>query len=118
MAKDTRGYELRTHWKKCWETPYKDRGKIKSRGPFRGNVHRDAAQLKAIAEDIGVEEAKRLIDFYFEVHADPDFMWYLYNYDKLRDEADRRDEDREHRQRLREATRRRMEELGLEPKQS
>lgn len=104
MAERKDGYALRDHWKTLWH-------KNPKRGIYRGNVHRDAAQLRRIADDIGVDETKRLMEFYFEVNRTPSFMWFLYNYDKLWEEADRRDEDREHRNRLREATRRRMKEL-------
>lgn len=88
------------------------------RGRYTGNVHRDAAQLKLIGEDIGYDETKELIDFYFKVNARPDFMWFLYNYDKLQREKDELAEDKTHRQTLREATRRRMEELQSRQNQS
>lgn len=105
MADKKPGYELRSHWKTLWE-------KDSSRGPYRGNVHRDAAQLNRIAEDIGIQETRRLMSFYFRVGKKPSFIWFLYNYDKLRDEADRMEADKKHRKSLREATRRRMKELN------
>lgn len=103
MAAGKEGYSLRSHWKRKWEQDPK-------RGPYRGNIHRDSAQLKRIVDDIGEQEARRLINFYFEVGKNISFVWFLYNYDKLRDEADRRDADRAERKALRDATRRRMEE--------
>ena len=105
MAQRKEGYELRLHWKLLWKQD-------PARGSYRGNAHRDAAQLNRIVEDIGAAETRRIMDFYFEVSDKPSFMYFLYNYDKLRDEADRRDADFEERRRLREATRRRMEELN------
>ena len=99
-------YKLRGYWKRKHEESL---GK-----PFRGNVHRDSAQLRDIIDDIGYEETEKLVDFYFEVHPEPDFFWFIYNYDKLQKEESRRAEDRRHRQSLREATRKRMEELRFE----
>lgn len=104
MTSKQQAHALRNHWKTRWKED-------SSLGPYRGNIHRDSAQLKAVADDIGYSETIELIDFYFRVRAKPDFMWFLYNYDKLQKELDREAEDKTHRETLREATRRRMEEL-------
>lgn len=111
MSPKSESYGLRKHWKMRWEQDA-------SRGRYTGNVHRDAAQLKLIGDDIGYEETKELIDFYFKVRRRPDFMWFLYNYDKLQRELDELEADRQHRETLREATRRRMEELQSRQNQS
>ena len=106
MSDKKQSYAARAHWVKKWnENP--------SLGKYRGNVHRDAAQLRPIIDDIGYDEVKRLIDFYFKINVKPDLMWFLYNYDRLLNELERIEEDRRHREQLREATRRRMEELQL-----
>lgn len=84
---------------------FKERQREVDPGPAPLNVVRAAEQLDFIIMDIGLEETRELIDFYFtrnrRVH---DFKSFAYNYDDLRVKRERIQRDREHRQRLHERT--------------
>lgn len=106
MAEKRQDYALRGVWKKLYQdSTYKQ---------WSSSVHRDAAQLKRIIDDIGYDRAKEVMEYYFHISKKPDFMYFVYNYDKLADAKDARDEDRRLSKSRREATRKRMKEWGIE----
>jgi len=106
MADKKESYALRGIWKKKYED--------QTYQQWSSSVHRDAAQLARIIEDIGYERARDILTYYFEIQKRPDFMYFVYNYDKLGEALDTRTRGLEESKKLREATRKRMEELGFE----
>lgn len=99
-------YKARAVWKKKYEaTAYRT---------WNSSIHRDSSQLKRVIDDIGYERTIEIMDYYFEIQPSPDFMYFIYNYDKLGEALDTRRKGVEKSHKLREATRRRMEELGFE----
>lgn len=102
-SKNQQKYALYGIWKKKWQA-------ANSR-PFSGSIHRDAAQLDRIVSDIGYDATKELIEFYFQTKKrDQDLFWFCYNYDKLRDSKLAYEADEKRRAKIREATRKAMEE--------
>lgn len=81
---------------------------------YRGNRYRDAAMLKAISEDVGEDVVRDIMDFYFEHRSRHDVGNFVFNYDSLLDEMEAREREREHLDKVREQTRRRIGELGVE----
>lgn len=106
MSKKRLDYALRGIWKKKYEDQLGQ--------TWNSSIHRDASQLNKVIEDIGYDRSKELIEYYFEVQRRPDFMYFIYNYDKIAEAKDARDKGIEQSKRLREATRRRMKELDIE----
>jgi hypothetical protein len=95
-------YALFAEWKKLY--------KASTRTEYRGNIHRDAGLLFRIIEDIGYDAVKRAMQHYCKANPDASFTYFVYNYDKVIESMELLEQDREHRARLREETRRRMEE--------
>lgn len=86
--------------------------------PMNGNIHRGAAMLKRIAEDIGTQAALDLVDFYFASRQFHDIDWFIFNYNILSAEKDLSEIDSERRSKIRERTRLRLKELGAWPLES
>lgn len=99
-------YKARGVWKKAYES--------KTYRTWSSSVHRDASQLKRVIDDIGYERTIQVMNYYFSIQDSPDFMYFIYNYDKLGEALDSRTAGIEHSRKLREATRQRMKELGFE----
>lgn len=106
MSEKQESYKARGVWKKKYEaTTYRN---------WNSSVHRDASQFKRVIDDIGYERMMEIMDYYFEIQSAPNLMYFIYNYDKLGEALDARTAGVEHSRKLREATRQRMKELGIE----
>lgn len=81
---------------------------------YRGNAYRDAAMFKRIAEEIGEETVIELLKFYFAHRSKHEVGDFIFNYDELLNEVTLREREQEHLERVREITRKRIEELGVE----
>lgn len=77
------------------------------------SVHAASSMFKRIAGDVGEETARDLIIYYFENRKLHDFIWFTYNYHVLIDEMAYKAKDEDKRRRVREATKKRIEELGI-----
>jgi hypothetical protein len=92
-----------------WKKEYKEHyGKT-----YVGSVYRDANMLKRVAKEIGEVELFSLIKYYFETSTFPDFQNFIFNYDKIMQQKELREEDRERRSKIRDRTRQRMVELSI-----
>lgn len=81
---------------------------------YRGNTYRDAAMFKRVAEDVGEDVVRELLAFYFEHRSKHDASDFVFNYDSLLAEVEMREREREHLEHVRQRTRQRIEELGIE----
>lgn len=81
---------------------------------YNGNRYRDAAMLKAIVEDVGQDTVLEIMDFYFEHRSKHEVSDLVFNYDSLLHEMEMRERDKKHLEGVRERTRQRLEELGVE----
>lgn len=106
MVAKNAGHQLYGVWKKH----YRER----NGRDYIGSKYRDAAMLKGVAEDIGVEELRSLIIWYFENKSIHDFTKFIFNYDKLLIERNRKDADVEYREQLRQRTRELLERENVE----
>lgn len=106
MVSSNAGHELYGH--------FLSRHNEKYDTPFRGSRYRDAAMLRRVADDIGVDTLRELIDYYFEHKSNNDFTHFIFNYDKLMDDKEMSERDSKEREKLRERTRQRLEELGVD----
>lgn len=74
------------------------------------NRNREKWNANEIVVDLGLAQAKKLIDYYFEINKrGHDFTWFSFNYDKLLKAKANRDKDREKRERMRQQTKERIE---------
>lgn len=74
----------------------------------RMNRHRDKWAMNDVVDDLGLDEAQALIDYYFKVERPThDLSWFFNNYDKLAEAKERRDADRARRMVLLKQTRER-----------
>lgn len=105
MANNT-GHQLYGIWKREYR---KRHGQ-----DYVGSKYRDAAMLKGVAEDIGVDTLKDLMLWYFENKAIHDFTYFIFNYDELMKERRLREQDAVYREKLRERTRKLMAERKQE----
>lgn len=104
VRKSSDGYEVYGVWKNLCDLYGR---------PYKGNIHRDSNMFQQASDDIGKETLLDAMRYYFEVNkAAWDFMYFMYNYDKVLDAKLARDADRKRREALRAETKRRMEELG------
>lgn len=102
---DNIGHVLFGVWKKHHKEYYGEQ--------YVGSVYRNVSQFKTIAKEVGEPETFDLIKFYFENSTRPDFTYFVFNYDKIIQERDRKERDRVKRDRLRERTRQRMIEMNV-----
>jgi hypothetical protein len=93
-----------------WKSKYRHAHGVE----HRGSKYRDAGMLKGIADDIGEDAVLELMNWYFDRKAIHDFKTFIFDYDKLIEEMEAQRADRAERERLRERTRQRLEELGIE----
>lgn len=106
MVSSNAGHELYGH--------FLSRYNEKHSKPFRGSRYRNAAMLRKVAGDIGVDTLRELIDYYFDNKSNNEFTYFIFNYDKLQQDKELRERDHEERDRLRERTRKRLEEMGVD----
>jgi hypothetical protein len=93
-----------------WKKKYLERhGK-----EYLGSKYRDAGMLKGIAEDIGEDQVLDLMLWYFERKSIHEFTTFCWHYDRLIVERDAQRRDERYIESLRERTRKRMEELGVD----
>lgn len=106
MNDKQKSYALRSKWKSLFESS--------TGSKWNSSIHRDAAQFKPIAEDIGYDRCVEAMQYYFEVTGSPDLMYFIYNYDKVLDALESRKKAVLESSRLRELTRKRMKEISGE----
>lgn len=107
MSEKQESYKIRGVWKQKYES--------KTGSRWNSSIHRDAAQLKRVVDDIGYERTVAIMDYYFDItRTAPELMYFIYNYDKLGEALDAREKNIKESERLREITRQRMKELGFE----
>jgi hypothetical protein len=105
MAKDAQvGHRLYAIWKKHYASKHDH--------PYIGSKYRDASMLKGVAEDIGEQKLRDIMEFYFEHKRHHDFTSFIFNYDALLKEKEAVEKDERYRLALRERTRRVMQELS------
>jgi hypothetical protein len=81
------------------------------RDPLNFNRYRDKWGFQGMIEDLGVERAKEVIDWYFSARsAGHSTNYLLNNYDKINTRMREREEDEIDRQKLLEESRKRVEE--------
>jgi len=80
---------------------------------YNGNLYRDAAMIKKVAEEIGESTLLDLMSYYFEKRSHHEVQWLCFNYDSLSSEMELSRRDAEKRRLLRERTRQRMQELDV-----
>lgn len=104
MATREQGSRLINVFNKAWQEKY---GK-----PYIGNRHSDQWGFMDMISDLGYKEAKELVQYYFNLASENnhDRKWLIYNYDKVYETKVKVQEDKEHRRRLMEQTKRMMEE--------
>lgn len=80
---------------------------------YKGNRYSDSWGFKDIIEDLGMEQARLLVGYYFKL-ASPDHSrsWFIYHYNEIYDNLLNGIKDARERQYIREETRRRTEELN------
>jgi hypothetical protein len=106
MAANNAGHKLYGVWRKR----YKEAHGVE----YVGSKYREAGMLKGVADDIGEQALRALIDFYFDYKSNHDFTQFIFNYDKLLREIDARERDRKYQERVRARTRERLQELDIE----
>jgi hypothetical protein len=81
------------------------------RDPLNFNRYRDKWGFQGMIEDLGVERAKEVIDWYFSARSAGHSTQYLANnYDKINLRMREREEDEINRKKLMEESRKRVEE--------
>jgi hypothetical protein len=106
MAAKNAGHKLYGIWKQLYQARH---GK-----EYLGSKYRDAGMLKGIADDIGESTVLDLMRWYFDRKSNHVFTTFVFDYDKLVREKAAQERDAEERERLREITRERMKERGIE----
>lgn len=81
---------------------------------YSGNAYRDAAMLKRVAEDVGEDVLLEVMDWYFEHRSAHEVKELVFNYDQYLREMEAREREAEHLERVRELTRERIDEMGIE----
>jgi hypothetical protein len=75
------------------------------------NKHRDKWAMQDVIDSVGYERAKQIMEYYFKITKPGHPMnWFLYNFDRLDDVMTKKQEDELRRQKLREQTKRMVEE--------
>ena len=96
-------YTLLGHYEKCYAEKY-------GKKP-RYNKYREKWGIQDLVDTVGFDRAKELISYYFRVsRPDHQLQWFLYNFDKLDDMLKQIEEDKARRERIREQTKRMVEE--------
>lgn len=98
-------YTLLSLYEKLYSEKY-------NRSP-RLNKYKEKWAMQDVIESIGYERSRELIEYYFKVtkHGHP-LQWFLYNFDRLDDMLLQSEEDEKRRRKMREATKKMVEEQG------
>jgi hypothetical protein len=104
MASKTEPYALLSYYEKLYKAAYNRKPVI--------NKYRDKWGMADVIDSFGAEGTKTLLDYYFKTTSDHTLLFFYKNCDHIYDMMVRREEDNAARQRLREETKRRMEEYG------
>lgn len=103
MEKRQQAGKLIDLFNKLWEEKYGRR--------YIGNRHADQWGFVDMIDDVGLADAKTLIEYYFQLsHPGHERRWLIYNYDKVLETKMAVDADKAHRRMLMEQTKRMMEE--------
>lgn len=77
---------------------------------YKGNRHADQWGFRDIIDDLGYNEAKQVIEYYFHLaHPDHSRQWLIYNYDDVAQTRRTVEEDKERRKLIMQRTK---ESLG------
>jgi len=106
MAANNAGHRLLGVWKNLYQQRHGE--------TYVGSKYRDASMLKGVAEDIGEADLREIMEWYFERKSRHDFTKFIFEYDKLAREMHAQRRDAKKRERLREHTRKRMQEEGID----
>lgn len=76
------------------------------------NRHKARWGFDSVLQDMSMAKAQELLDYYLETHSGHghSLEWFFYHYDELTKKKREYEEDEAHREELREASRRRVEE--------
>lgn len=98
-------YTLLSLYEKLYSDKYNKKPRI--------NKYKEKWAMGDVIESIGFDRAKELIEYYFRVtkQGHP-IQWFFYNFDRLDDMLLQSEEDIRRRKKLREATRKMVEEQG------
>jgi Zn-dependent oligopeptidase len=105
MAKaDNRGpYILLSLYEKLYTQTYSKKPRL--------NKYREKWGMQEVIDEVGQARAAELLEYYFRTgkNGHP-IQWFFYNFDRLDDMLTQQSEDAERRRRMREATKRLVEE--------
>ena len=105
MTKDSSKlcYALLSHYTKLYEQRYGRKPVI--------NRHREKWAMNDVIDSIGYERARELLEYYFRVtNPNHGLTWFFYNFDRLDDMLEKTERDNERRARIREKTKKMVEE--------
>jgi len=79
----------------------------------RLNKFKEKWAMQDVIESVGYDRARELLEYYFRVtkQGHP-IQWFFYNFDRLDDMLIQSEEDARRRQKLREATKKMVEEMS------
>jgi len=79
----------------------------------RLNKFKEKWAMQDVIESVGYDRARELLEYYFRVtkQGHP-LQWFFYNFDRLDDMLIQSEEDARRRQKLREATKKMVEEMS------
>lgn len=79
----------------------------------RLNKYKEKWAMADVIESIGYERSRELLEYYFKVSKQGHpLQWFFYNFDRLDDMLMQSQEDNQRRKKMREATKRMVEERG------
>lgn len=92
---------------------FEDEWRNKYGSKYQGNRHSDLWAFYDMIKDLGFDDAKSTVKYYFRLQSSNrhDRMYLKYNYDKIYEQMLSVRSDREERRKIMEQTKRRMEEL-------
>ena len=105
MTKDSSklSYALITYYTKLYTDKY-------GRKPVV-NIYKEKWAMNDVIESVGYDRAKELLEYYFRVtNPSHQLTWFFYNFDRLDDMLRKQEEDIAKRARIRENTKRMVEE--------
>ena len=103
MTEKQKAHALVSVFDKMWKEKY---GR-----PYKGNRFADQWGFQDMIYDLGYDEAKSVVEYYFKLgKKGHDRRWLLYNYHELYDQMTEIEKERERRKRIMQETRARNEE--------
>lgn len=80
---------------------------------YRGNRHADQWGFRDMIDDVGMEEAEEVVQYYFHLSSpDHSRQWLIYNYNKVAEQRIDVEKDKQARRELLRRTKEKMEELN------